>query len=82
MIHLLIKLSFCANFAQTVFMHDLIKQIKWFDQVIEKQLQIVRNELLRIITIFIQPVKSTCQNGQWAPKSKQCLHCETGPKVF
>ncbi len=34
-------------------MHDLIKQIEWFDQVIEKQLQIVRNELLRIITIFM-----------------------------
>ncbi len=45
-------MSFCAN-APTVFMHDLIKQIEWFDQVIEKQLQNVRNELLRIITIFM-----------------------------
>lgn len=50
---LLFKWSFCANFAQTVFMHDLIKQIEWFDKVIEKQLQIVRNELLRNITIFM-----------------------------
>lgn len=43
--HFLFKLTFYANFAQTVFMYDLIKQIKWIDQVIEKQLQIVRNEL-------------------------------------
>lgn len=43
--HFLFKWTFYANFAQTVFMYDLIKQIKWIDQVIEKQLQIVRNEL-------------------------------------
>lgn len=69
--HFLFKLTFYANFAQTVFMYDLIKQIKWIDQVIEKQLQIVRNELLRIITIFMV-VKSTCQNWH-QNKNSACI---------